>query len=80
MDDRISYTGFVFKLAAAAATWESKKQKTVALSSTEAEYMVLSDSTKCEPTVLSCENHGVQNLTKNPAVHCRTKHIDIRHY
>ena len=46
LDDRISYTGFVFKLADAAITWESKKQRTVALSSTEAEYLALGEATK----------------------------------
>lgn len=44
--DRRSYTGFVFKLSGAAISWESSKQKTVALSSTEAEYMALSEASK----------------------------------
>ena len=46
VDDRKSYTGYVFHLANAAVSWESRKQKTVALSSTEAEYMALVDSAK----------------------------------
>lgn len=33
-------------LAGAPITWKSKKQSTVALSSTEAEYIFLSDATK----------------------------------
>ena len=45
-DDRRSYTGYVFLLAGAAILWGAKKQKTVALSSTEAEYMALSEGTK----------------------------------
>ena len=45
-DDRKSYTGFAFKYANASITWESRKQNVVALSSTEAEYMALSDSAK----------------------------------
>lgn len=44
--DRKSYTGFVFKLGKSLISWESKKQKTVALSTTEAEYMALSDACK----------------------------------
>lgn len=44
--DRKSYTGFLFKLSGAAVAWESKKQKTVALSTTEAEYMALSEASK----------------------------------
>lgn len=44
--DRRSYSGYVFILAGLAVTWESRKQRTVALSSTEAEYMSLSESVK----------------------------------
>ncbi|KAJ6102323.1 Reverse transcriptase RNA-dependent DNA polymerase [Penicillium sp. IBT 16267x] len=36
---RLSTTGYVFKLAGGAVTWQSRKQTSVALSSTEAEYM-----------------------------------------
>lgn len=44
--DRKSYTGYVFILAGSAVAWESKKQPTVALSSTEAEYMSLCSASK----------------------------------
>lgn len=44
--DRRSQTGYFFVMANAAITWESKKQKTTALSSTEAEYMSLTEATK----------------------------------
>jgi len=44
--DRKSYTGHVFMMSGGAVSWESKKQQTVALSSTEAEYMALSEATK----------------------------------
>lgn len=46
IDDRISYTGYYFKLANAAITWESRKQRSVALSSTEAEYIALTEASK----------------------------------
>ena len=39
------YTGYLFKLSNAAISWGSKRQPTVALSSTEAEYMALSSAT-----------------------------------
>lgn len=45
-DNRKSCTGLVFIFAGAAVSWESKKQTSVALSSTEAEYMALSQASK----------------------------------
>lgn len=46
IDNRFSHTGYTFILAQAAVTWESKKQRTVALSSTEAEYIALTEASK----------------------------------
>ena len=95
-DDRHSTTGYVFLLADAAVSWVSRQQKTVALSSTEAEYMALCETARqCawmrtflseldlpqqSPTILCCDNHGAIFFTKNPKVERRTKHIDIRHH
>ena len=95
IDDRRSYTGYAFLLAGAAILWGSKRQKTVALSSTEAEYMALSEGTKeaiylqsflqetgikSSTTKLYNDNQGAGQLIKNPVFHSRTKHIDIRHH
>lgn len=44
--DRKSTTGFVFLLGGTPITWNSKKQPTIALSSTEAEYMELMERRK----------------------------------
>ncbi|XP_057340572.1 uncharacterized protein LOC130677735 [Microplitis mediator] len=44
--DRKSYTGYGFILAGSVISWEARKQKTVALSSTEAEYMAVAEATK----------------------------------
>lgn len=44
--DRKSYTGFVIKLGNDTVNWESRKQRCVALSSTEAEYLAISDVCK----------------------------------
>lgn len=41
-EERRSYTGYLFKLFGNPISWDSRKQSTVALSSTEAEYMGLS--------------------------------------
>lgn len=45
-EDRRSTTGFVFSLGAYPVSWKSRRQPTIALSSTEAEYMALTDASR----------------------------------
>ncbi|GBM59824.1 Retrovirus-related Pol polyprotein from transposon TNT 1-94 [Araneus ventricosus] len=45
-EDRKTYSGYCFMLSNSVLSWESRKQKTVALSYTESEYISLSDSCK----------------------------------
>eukprot|EP00253_Pinus_taeda_P008387 PITA_08387 len=46
LDQRISTSGYVFNLFGGAINWMSKKQSIVALSTTEAEYMVATHASK----------------------------------
>ncbi|KAI0996012.1 hypothetical protein K3495_g12169 [Podosphaera aphanis] len=46
IDDRKSCSGYIFRLGEATISWSSKKQKTVALSTIEAEYMAMSDTAR----------------------------------
>lgn len=46
IDERKSMTGYVVMLQSGAISWSSKRQQTVALSSTEAEYMAMSAVTQ----------------------------------
>jgi ribonuclease HI len=95
-DKRRSCTGFVFKMANAAISWCSKRQQTVALSSTEAEYMALSSavseaiwlkqfyyelvSESKKAIKIYCDNESCIKLAKNGSFSQRTKHIDMRHH
>lgn len=93
--DRRSYTGYVFQMSGSSVSWESRKQRTVAQSTTEAEYMALSEACKeaiyirslisdifslSFPITIMCDNQSAISLTKNNTHHSRTKHIDIRHH
>jgi hypothetical protein len=95
-DDRHSLSGHALLLADGAITWSTKRQKTVALSSTEAEYMALSDGCRIvaffrslltelgedmsRPTPICVDNQGAIFLAVNPAHDKKTKHIDIRYH
>uniref|UniRef100_A0AAV1UB76 RxLR effector candidate protein n=1 Tax=Peronospora matthiolae TaxID=2874970 RepID=A0AAV1UB76_9STRA len=46
IESRRSTSGYVFMMNGECISWKSQKQRTVALSSTEAEYMALSEATK----------------------------------
>ncbi|KAG8988148.1 hypothetical protein FRB90_002943, partial [Tulasnella sp. 427] len=95
-DDRRSYTGYLFNINGTAISWSTRKQPTVATSSTEAEYMsecaaareavwlrrALTELgfTPQGPTEIFADNQGAIALTKNPEFHNRTKHIDVQHH
>ena len=96
VNDRRSDSGYVFLLGNGVISWESKQQRMVALSSTEAEYMNLSEATReamhlrkslsdlgfhCSQEVkIYNDNFGARMLVENPVFHARSKHIDIRHH
>ena len=91
---RKSTSGYVSILGGSPVTWTSQLQRVVALSTTEAEYIaaatasqeilwlrqLLSDlgELSSEPTVLMVDNQSAIQLIKNPTLHRRSKHIDIR--
>eukprot|EP00253_Pinus_taeda_P028389 PITA_28389 len=91
--DRKSTSGGIFNLGSRAVSWYSKKLRSVALSSLEAEYMAASQAA-CEAiwmqkilvglfcqmmdlTVIYCDNQSCIKLSENPVFHDRSKHIDI---
>lgn len=94
--DRKSVTGYIFNMADAPVTWSSKGQATVALSSTEAEYVALTATAReaiwlrsvlaemgrpaTRGTTIYEDNESAMKLVNNPVLHARSKHIDICHH
>lgn len=93
--DRKSYSGFCFMLSGCVISWGCKPQKSVALSSTESEYIAISEACKeavylrnlqneiTGKTYTICiynDNQSAQKLLLNPVFHNRTKHIDVRYH
>ena len=96
VDARKSTTGVIFFLGGSPITWQSTKQKVVAQSSCEAEYIAAANAT-CQGMWLArvlVEAHGsslsvpmlrVDNksaiaLIKNPVLHGQSKHIEVKYH
>ena len=93
-EHRHSISGYAIFMGEGTASWSSKKQGIVALSTTEAEYIAATHAAKeiiwlrsflteiarplAHPTTLFCDNQGAIMLTKDSQYHARTKHIDMR--
>jgi hypothetical protein len=93
--DRKSTSGTCQFLGTSLVSWSSKKQTFVALSTAEAEYVVVGQcyaqllwmrqtiqdfSYNLSKVPLLCDNESAIRLADNPVEHSRTKHIDIRHH
>ncbi|KIL57633.1 hypothetical protein M378DRAFT_16140, partial [Amanita muscaria Koide BX008] len=94
--DRKSISGYTAILSGAAISWSSKKQSTVSLSSTEAEYIAAARGTQeatwiqtflseiglplKKPITLYVDNQSAIKLIQNPVAHDRTKHIDVKYH
>jgi Reverse transcriptase (RNA-dependent DNA polymerase) len=94
LDDRRSTTGVIYFLGDNPVSWFSKKQKVVALSSCEAEYIAAASATcqgvwleslravlvgqSPQKIKLKINNKSAIFLCKNPIYHDRSKHIDTR--
>ncbi len=86
-------SGFMFSFGSGVVSWNIKKQPTVALSSTKAEYRgatiaacevvwlqkLLSDLGQLVDVhvVIYCDNISSILLANNPVYHVRTKHIEV---
>lgn len=95
-DSRRSVAAYAFMMGGAAISWSSKKQPTVALSTVEAEYMAAAHAARhalwlrnlleelgfnlIDPTDILSDSQGCIALAKDPVLHARAKHIDLRHH
>lgn len=92
---RRSTSGVLVMHNGAAIAWTSTLQKSVSLSTTEAEFVAASEGAKqliwncrlmeelgvnLDKPTLYVDNASAIKLTKNPEFHKRSKHIEIRHY
>lgn len=96
VDNRQSVTGYVFLMADGAVAWLSIKQPTVALSSTEAEYVALAATVQEAIwlrqlakelgagdgilTPINCDNQSAIKLAQCAGFRPRTRHIDIKYH
>ena len=95
-DERRSITGYCIYLQGCLIGWKSRAQRNVTLSSTEAEYVAVSEvcteilfikqvmeflRLKIKlPITVNCDNVGAIFLSYNRKTSQRTKHVDIRYH
>ncbi|RVW34206.1 Retrovirus-related Pol polyprotein from transposon TNT 1-94 [Vitis vinifera] len=95
VDNRRSTSGYLMTFSGGAVSWQSRLQKCVALSTTEAEYIAAAEACKellwmkCfmqelgfkqQRYVVYCDNQSAIHLSKNSTYHARSKHIDVRYH
>ena len=96
IDKKRSLTGYLFTLYGSVISWKANLQSVVALSTTEAEYIALTEAIKeaiwlkglvhelegkTVPVEVWCNSQSANDLSKNQVFQERTKHVDIRmHY
>jgi hypothetical protein len=91
-----SVSGYCCTLGSGMVTWSARQQKTVSLSTCEAEYVAASEAAselkwlwtllgelefpQLSAAPLLCDNNGSIVLTEDSSFHMRIKQIDIKHH
>jgi hypothetical protein len=94
--DRKSFLGYVLFFGGGPIIWSARKQRTVALSSCDAELIAASECSKAimfvknflkeidmpevAPTPLYIDNESAKLIIENASSAKRTKHIDIKYF
>lgn len=94
-DTRLSVSGYIVYLMGVPISWRSKQQKAVVLSSSEAEFVSLSEAAKeikfiyqimismgltvKTPIMVRVDNVGAIFMAENVTTSQRTRHVDIRY-
>jgi hypothetical protein len=95
-NNRISVGGYVLFLMGAPILWRSKAQRSVTLSSSEAEYVAMSEAAKevifvtfllqdigikvKMPVIVFVDNVGAIYMGNNASTSARTRHVDTRYH
>lgn len=93
-DDAKSTTGFIFMLNNGPITWCARKQQTTAISTTEAEFMSLTEAIQetmwirgikdeilgraSQPTQINCDNKSAIAIASTAMFHHRTRHMNAK--
>jgi hypothetical protein len=96
VDERKSTSGGAFFLGESLVSWLSKKQGSISLSTTEAEYIVVATCctqilwmiqtladlkvTYTDPIPIHCDNTNSISVSKNLFLHSKTKHTPIKYH
>eukprot|EP00253_Pinus_taeda_P002474 PITA_02474 len=96
VDDRKSTSGGAFYMGSRLVSLFRKKQSSIALSTTKAEYVVVASCctqllwmmqtlkdiqiTYTPPISILCDNTSAISISKNPFMHSKTKHIPIKYH
>ncbi len=96
METRRSVSGHIFTIGESPVAWRSKRQLITATSTTEAEYIALSDCSKISlalgnivkeltnvdpfPIAIHEDNRAASLIAKNESSAKRTKHIDVKYH
>ena len=94
--DRKSTSSYCFNMGSTMISWSSRKQGSIAQSTTEAEYIVASDACKeavwvrkllsdlfggkLESTIIYCVNQSCIKLSENSVFHDSPKHIEMKYH